>query len=1533
MNRFRVNLHPALFDGLEARRENLESTELTAEFTRQLETLKTPILDEFQAATNNFLSDVNQNQEQEIISRYSDITQLRLDQKRFFERINLQNNWKKYSDLWNAKITQGFWHLINELKEVGYFNGKNLNVEVWKLKEKYWNEVKQQFINNVWFAGKKKFERVKDILFWTESENYPANKIYCESVPWAISIFTVDRISRISMIDWWGLVGDKFTETTTDKEDRDFLSNDLPEYLWNIKKTPWILKALSWLPIFSVKEYRSSLQDRKAIKNFLKVASRITIREDSPYKGKDTAVVLFEMFEKNSDLNLNDPQKYKAKLAEYGIEYRPEDFDDILRVWAFYVKTQAERLKSENQHPIYLGVLEIIRQKGWVKQAISDLKNLVEEAKRTKKEEKKLWYETGKMLSGGSKEFAKKLGIRDFARVTRLTDLVNKKENGDEKGEKHFEQDELIILADLDNNGVITPNDIEKWWTQTWMQFLDICKLVGKDKALDNLIKRAKLQNKLLNLGLEDSEISQESIKGGNLKVILLLQNIIAKPGGDLYSLLSWEQVLQNIEQNARKVDITEDKEIMEACSKLAEQKLMDEKINGQWLKERLQQQLEKENNNIDLGFDNFADLQASLATFLYDNYKLWVWVWSTVSFDRWARWLKIWTWVQLRDKKQWAFWLSITYDRSFALGNNWTLNSALNAWAFLPIAAGDVNEIWLSIWSRISLDKETINIDKHITRNAGVDAWFTYVIGSGAVVYLWYHNRRNKAKNTDIFSQVESKKFTEKMMSEIIEKIAEQNQGILKLTNDGQLNSKIYSIIDSKLGEIKKEDVDKDILKAYKRSWMSDVQIFDAYKQALKADIMRILAKYDGIQIDNATEPIILSKIRSDYENLRRESYKSYISDGRAYFSWYSAWVFWSERGAWVYAAVDVTKHSADGYGFIRWENYELDVEHKEAIDDQIIQSINSRLGLQGSEQLTLKGDYIVVPKSVTHMVKVSESMKGLMTKDENGNILISKRTSWYEKIGNETTTRSVELCLWKWGDADFKYSLNTLKSDRFSKSIDSINSTILTERNKELYTENILGSKLKEIVGIGEDNSQNVAQLILNYLNGGGLIGDQKLKITIKNDWKNNYEVVKVEKQWLWSSFEVDYMESRELFDAEAREQAQKVYNWAADLRDPTAINALYYIKHPHPGIPQYQNFASKLYEGEFEEAKDIFEKQIKSKLTKFPDIAWPQQKTTLWQLLMSINNIFARANNVIWWGTEKSDVVSVNKYEIRGETLWSIIGRRARQISNTIKENRNINSNIKSAYEACIGAIDTKRVNDSRYAGNQAQSASLNNTVWFNLWDKTNPENPLLGVEVYDKVYDSKDLVGNKFTEEQRTTLHKHAMENFIGNEALFSAIWQVIWQNHEQIKQALKKARFTLEWNTWKLRLDFNNNNYIILSADMKLGYYTQCVNHTIILDNILVDVNGNKISYNSDSWRNGIVSSSTVDVITSSVTYSGWIAFNVSNEHKKEQGANVKTDEVIEWGKQFETSDGGAPDPNNPDPANPGSNDYGGEVEY
>ena len=95
-----------------------------------------------------------------------------------------------------------------------------------------------------------------------------------------MSVSNVDRTNvewyESEVIDWTGTKDGKNIDMN-EGQNIDFLSDDLPQYLWGIRKTPWVLNVLKWLPIFSVKEDRPSKVDRKAIRHFLKISSKIKV--------------------------------------------------------------------------------------------------------------------------------------------------------------------------------------------------------------------------------------------------------------------------------------------------------------------------------------------------------------------------------------------------------------------------------------------------------------------------------------------------------------------------------------------------------------------------------------------------------------------------------------------------------------------------------------------------------------------------------------------------------------------------------------------------------------------------------------------------------------------------------------------------------------------------------------------------------------------------------------------------------------------------------------------------------------------------------------------------------------------------------------------------------------------------------------------------------------------------------------------------------------------------------------------------------
>ncbi|MBR7037013.1 hypothetical protein IKI14_04005 [bacterium] len=73
---------------------------------------------------------------------------------------------------------------------------------------------------------------------------------------------------------------------------------------------------------------------------------------------------------------------------------------------------------------------------------------------------------------------------------------------------------------------------------------------------------------------------------------------------------------------------------------------------------------------------------------------------------------------------------------------------------------------------------------------------------------------------------------------------------------------------------------------------------------------------------------------------------------------------------------------------------------------------------------------------------------------------------------------------------------------------------------------------------------------------------------------------------------------------------------------------------------------------------------------------------------------------------------------------------------------------------------------------------------------------------------------------------------------------------------------------------------------MLKADMKLGYYTQCVNHTVILDNISVSTPDGTTHFNSQAWGSDKVITTTMNLNQATTIYTPGLSFTVSRSGEK-----------------------------------------------
>ena len=1448
MNRFRANLHPAFFTkNPEAPTDVSESSEMEVE--AKLDELKAPILEEFKAATYNLSTAINTGQEERILSRYTEDSQLRSDGKRFQERVNSTTTGKegkkyKYSEVWDENIANGFWHLITALRENKYFEDKNLSEETAKIKEQYWNEVKKQYIDNVWFAWDKKFEGVRNNLFGRESKDYPANKIYCKLTKAPTIRATTDR----SKVESYGSHFVSGVDTSADSEEnlgdkknRNFLSNDLPKYLWDIKtkKTQniptWLQVAINLLPIFNINQVRGSKEDRKQINKFLELSEKLTVSWN-----KDKALALLEVFDDGRRTGNEWADRYRQILEEYGIKVDKKYLDDIARAGNFYVRTQRLDNKLEDQHPIYLSVLKIIEDAGWVNQAVNKYKSVVEQSKIDEKKEKKEWYKDGKKLQERNHELydmATMIWITDYTYATRLS----------EKDQRYFSETPIEnIIANISNDETIDARDNIIWWSKTWSQFLDVFKQVWREKAISNLIERLNMESKVLWITLppytpeKDKDgltTLEKDIKNGSTWPILLLQKIISNPGEDLHELLS-------------KDTTKESTELVEKSKEAARKVIKGMDIEG-LKRDELIPTLQTPESMCD-----------GLATALYTEYKKWIWLWGKLSFDEWVNWLEMNTWIQVRDDGTVVVWIGLDYHKLVNLWKWWTMTPELSAWAFLPI--------WNRTFASVGLANEFAKnwLTKEWTKHKlGIKGGVALVDRAIPVVSLWLGWEQDKLGWLDE-AEKQKQDFWKKVIEEALNELWEHGHWQLDFSNDKVVKDlKEQLKIIAEQNGVKKEEINSVV-----------------------NETARLLIAHNKANIsDEVVRELIAWNVADQYARAWREIRKAKVSE-HSYLSWAGLGVFWATCApvAWVYANLRKTDYDLDGYGDEWWERKLLEWENKEARDQGMLDArINQRLWLSDKEKLIFddKEGCVIIPSATMSRVRVNEKMKWLMRKNNEGNVALLKETPMSTIMSIWSSIKSKELVV-GWGTWENFPRLNTLNDGRFTTWAIDKEKVIALRDNVESINADTLNNELEKLKSQKPDDQilqefkfdeASEEKFVKAYKQSVSKWLGLKINLKRKDNWEEAIIIADEPQEIEYKGLRLEYIRNLpEMLDAQARKIAGTVYNEASKLDNPYILRTVKHDKYWNKPRSAYTKFVENMEKEQYEDAKNNIKSIFEDLDTKynnksnFCSVLADLDKlegNTLWQALMSIRNVFARTCDVKKWNWEE-------KYSFKTK-LWDIIERRSIQIKDTIntslkEDDPNAAKNAKEAYSALIDASEKYRKNSKKFDVAKANAEQLGNTVWFNLWDKKNPENPLFNPEIYNPMVNLDELKG--FSPEQKNTLYERAMKLFATNKVLIAPILKALWLP-EDSKVTPK------DFENWQLSLDiweWKDIRTIKLESNLEFGYFTQCVNHTIILSNIVAtDGKGTKLDYKS-GVNNGIINRewNGVGVLTNTSLWGG-----------------------------------------------------------
>lgn len=1408
-------------------------------------------------------SNIEWNVASKVSSGYTDVELFRKDSARYHERLKSkpEGSNQEYVAVWENKIRKGFDDLIKALEENKYFDDCKdepaKNQKVADVLVKYSKEVHTQYEKYIWSAGNKTFNSIKDTIFWPNSEDYPANKIY-KKLTWAATISKVDR----TYVEWyeadildWKDDEDK-DESMSDRQNRNFLSDNLPQYLRNIKKTSWFVKAFEWLPIFSAKEDRPSKVDRKAIRQFLKTSSKINVEWN-----KDKAVALMEALHDNR-LNTNSVEAdFENVLNNHGITVDKKYLDDVVKAGAFYINTQRTDNSARNQHAIYLSVLKIIESEGSVDGAVKKFQSIVEQGKKDKKTEKKEWYKSGEKLAKKPNaelyDVAKNLWITDFTSATRLS----------EKDTDYFKNTPVEkILANLNNDRVLDARDTIAGWSKTWLQFLEIFNQVWKEKALSNLVEHAKLLNKTLWVWLHNDLLNADTIeadiKWGNTWLILLLQDIINKPGEDLYTLLSGhsENPFEGIDLVAEKASA--DKAAAEMISKMDKEAL---KKDG-------------------LTLPTPESMQSWLATALYTEYKRGIWLWGKVSFDQWIKWVEMNTWFQVRDDGTVILWIWLDYRKKINLWKWWSTTPELSAWGFIPLGMWKP-ELSGSIGLNDEVAKEWIT-KKWIKEHLWVQGGITLMPAGVIVLSAWLKWEQDKLAWIETAEQKKMVEFRDQIVTPVLKDVLEKRK-MVRTPDATKLNFYYQDLVNT---------VKESILNVAKAQ-----EVPEDKQEMVTNAVMRLLVNYNNADLaQESVIDIIAQWVAEQYAMAWAEDRKAHITD-KAYLSWASLGAFWVAGSplVWAYAWIKFTKHDLDGYGDRYGKEYSID-NSKETKEDGIrtsesLKALNTRLWLSEWQGLSVVdgNKAIRIPKSIKNRVKVSESMRGLLVKDGEWNILVSPWTKMGESIVAWSATQSRELLIGErknseWKDLNF-VSLDMVKDEWFASNIDE-----MSEKDKELF---YTPEKVVEAInylknGIGKEylkdfnptiNDQDVKDIADKSKE---FSQNKKVKITIErqSDWKFNMAASEWTQEWRW--FELEYKTKLEMLGAEAAKIAKEVYAEALKVENPKVLNE---VKHePWDEWTQlesnYDNLVKNWW-GENNENEKAVKDTVKAIFAELDKkISWANfwkslgdgfdnlTGDALIQTLMSIKNIFARSKQVRWW----SDNYEFKRPNGKSKEMKAIIKERYK-ILNTLKSKLTKSEDAEAVkrYESLFNAT-SKYVENGDFAKTSAKAAQLGNTVWFNLWDKTNPENPLFNPEIYDPMVELDKL--EWFSKDAREWLHERTMRLFAGNKALINPILKALWLEGKKVEI----KNFKMDGEKWKLELDIWWKK-VTLSAWMKFWFFTQCVNHTIILSDISAESEGMKTQFSSGVWENGRYVEGDKSSIISTTEVGASVAITLSKE--------------------------------------------------
>lgn len=1359
----------------------------------------------------------------------------------------------KLGSVWEKNIQDWYKHLLQTLLDNKYFRNPFHRTEE-EIRRMYTKVVRSQYEHYVWDMDDQKFAEIKWELFWRNMADYPANVVYEElnktgifaNELWNKQSYTVEAKNTDNFES-----NLKSVEAQTWGDKKRFLTRDLPNYLWETKDTSVFSRILQWTPIISKSNDRRSEEDKKWIGRFMDAVEKISVRwEQKP------ELALLESF-KDAQSNWTEYQ-WQEKFAENDIYVQTEkDMKKVIEAGRFYVKSQRVDLPVEDQHNLYLSILGVIEHEWWVDRAIAQFMDDVNEYNENKiAESKKQNDADGEILQ------------QNHAELFNIADKFNKRYtralNLSKMDESSFQNRlPVAILADLNNDWALNFSD--KWVTKTWFEFQKLAEMVGEQNAINHLIDQAKIMNQTMELGLTDDDLKYEEIQKWNKKLILVLQNIISQPWGDLYPLLMYgTDSAQKYKEAFDRLPESKDDPIVQAA---ADELLKD--INIEDLKSI---------EWVDYATDR-EWLRQAVAWRLFSEYTRWVWLWGTLSFDEWVKWVSLNGWVQVSESGLSA-WLTLGYNPEIDLWKWRSITPGASFW-FVPL-------FHAAVWWSVEIAKRWIN-EKSVANKIWLRVWFTKILGVSDIysASLWWS--RDKLAGIEWDRHNIESQFNSQIMVPLMNSIADKlwDNKVLDLDNE-TVRSQVREAIAQKVESVLKPE-EKSKLKQWDKEKLID-------------NTIRFLSFFDKADLSNeGVRKAIASKMAEQYayaredERLNNIDGETYVSGVRIWFSWVQLWVY----GVWViHAWLSSTKHEHDMYGDRSYGRYGISAESFRdfsSLDKDAIDEFNKKL--PEGKKLSLNPDwFVVVPRSLLRDVYINPGMKGLLKKDESGNILLHPET--HVDLPVRTVSSSTESTRINvgWMDANM-VRLSEVTDDWFTDW--DIDTSKLTGK-ENIFSKERLDRELNRLkANYPEDQDLQNYEFDEDILSG--LERGKKYRIILVKDWSWISTKIEETTEWRWLSIEYEPLDKKMLVGKEATIVANDTYAEALKVTS----NALYNISHDRNNRlnPEYRAFANAVKDQNYEAAKATilamlpkmddyinkyqsrnnrvyFGKTKEGKDSKAVTLLRELEWAELWKALMSINNVFARVSSVHWgtdWLYHFKIYDSVNQ-RLLDRNMWSIVEARAKEISWKI-DRSNLDDDAKAAYKNLIAfAEEYRKNNPDKYSDTKKQAKTLENAIWINLWNAINIENPLFNPEVYaDSVIENPEF-------DWVDVLKKRALNLVAWNKALMSPVLESLWFD-ENASIDLENARY----ENWQLSLDINGKN-VILKANMKIALFAQCVNHMLILDSISAEIpwEKRKVEFGASvMWDGALYESTLGNQFTSSRT-SGDMAVTVVRTGSEEE---------------------------------------------